>query len=426
MSLIGKFAHLPGRPNASEATPLLEKIASQVKPIMKKRGWKVGVLGEFFPANPALLGININRGQRINLRLRPPDNPSGFYDLEQLVLVMLHELTHIVHGPHDASFYKSLAELEEEYYDLRRKGYTGEGFHSDGNRLQGMRVNEYEGRRKGLAAAEKRLQQQRVMGRGGVLGGSRTAGKSMREIVAEAAQRRQNDDKTCKVDTKEAEEEARIAQEESVVVEATSEDTARQTEAKHGRKRVLGEAVPGTAEAPIVIDDYFPEDVQHAARISTSRVHDALAARSGSASLCSRTDLPTSAPPTSRLGSAPSDPGKPFPVTPESSRSANSSSPSAPQNGNKNTATGMGGTRKPDATASSSGRAAPALSATWSCNTCTLINPISASQCEACAHARPVPNTATMGAWWCEFCGAGPREMSYWSCLECGWVRKWG
>jgi hypothetical protein len=25
---------------------MLEKIASQVKPIMKKRGWKVGVLGE--------------------------------------------------------------------------------------------------------------------------------------------------------------------------------------------------------------------------------------------------------------------------------------------------------------------------------------------------------------------------------------------
>ena len=26
--------------------PLLEKIASQVKPVMTKRGWKVGILGE--------------------------------------------------------------------------------------------------------------------------------------------------------------------------------------------------------------------------------------------------------------------------------------------------------------------------------------------------------------------------------------------
>lgn len=97
------------------------------------------------------------------------------------------QLTHIVHGPHDTSFYKLLAELEEEYYDLKRKGYTGEGFHSDGNRLQGTRLNEYEGRRRGLAAAEKRMKQQLIMGRGGVLGGSKVTDKSMREIVAEVS-----------------------------------------------------------------------------------------------------------------------------------------------------------------------------------------------------------------------------------------------
>lgn len=139
----------------------------------------------------------MNSGQRINLRLRPPGDTSNFYDYEQLVLVMLHEvrlkyhavnaqLTHNVHGPHDAKFYKLLGELEEEFYDLKRKGYEGEGFHSAGHHLQGLRVNEYEGRRKGLAAAEKRLQTQKAMGKGGVLGGSvRNQGKTMREIVAE-------------------------------------------------------------------------------------------------------------------------------------------------------------------------------------------------------------------------------------------------
>jgi len=35
------------------------------------------------------------------------------------------QLTHIEHGPHDASFYKLLAELEEEFYELKRKGYSG-------------------------------------------------------------------------------------------------------------------------------------------------------------------------------------------------------------------------------------------------------------------------------------------------------------
>lgn len=103
--------------------------------------------------------------------------------------VCSHQLTHIVHGPHDDKFYKLLGELEEEYYSLKTKGYSGEGFHSDGHRLNGLRVNEYEGRKRGLAAAEKRLARQRIMGRGGVLGGSKAAGKSLRDVVAEVSRR---------------------------------------------------------------------------------------------------------------------------------------------------------------------------------------------------------------------------------------------
>jgi hypothetical protein len=38
------------------------------------------------------IGINMNAGQRINLRLRPPGFPDGFYEFDQLVLVMLHEV----------------------------------------------------------------------------------------------------------------------------------------------------------------------------------------------------------------------------------------------------------------------------------------------------------------------------------------------
>ena len=47
---------------------------------------------QFFPANPSLLGLNTNSGQKINLRLRPPGEPDGFYEFDQLVLVMLHEV----------------------------------------------------------------------------------------------------------------------------------------------------------------------------------------------------------------------------------------------------------------------------------------------------------------------------------------------
>lgn len=73
---------------------------------------------------------------------------------------------------------------------------------------------------------------------------------------------------------------------------------------------------------------------------------------------------------------------------------------------------------------------APSISAPpkeWSCPTCTLINPLSALSCEACTTSRPVSAISGSGdGWYCEFCGAGPREMGYWSCAECGWVRKWG
>lgn len=69
------------------------------------------------------------------------------------------------------------------------------------------------------------------------------------------------------------------------------------------------------------------------------------------------------------------------------------------------------------------------LNGDWQCNTCTLVNPPHILQCDACATPRPVqakPRGQQINGWMCEFCGSGPREMTYWSCGECGWVRKWG
>ena len=40
-----------------------------------------------------------------------------------------------MHGPHDQTFYNFLSRLEEEYYELKRSGYAGEGFFSNGRRL---------------------------------------------------------------------------------------------------------------------------------------------------------------------------------------------------------------------------------------------------------------------------------------------------
>jgi hypothetical protein len=111
------------------------RTGSLVKPIMKKHDWKVGTLAEvsletppsaafhtaqplliqFVPGDPSLLGkgynsscpsygikvdqtrcaagMNQNRGYKILLRLRPHEAQNTFYDQEQLVLVMLHEVS---------------------------------------------------------------------------------------------------------------------------------------------------------------------------------------------------------------------------------------------------------------------------------------------------------------------------------------------
>jgi hypothetical protein len=64
-----------------------------------------------------------------------------------------------VHGPHDQTFYNFLSRLEEEYYELKRTGYAGEGFFSNGRRLgEGIPQNipAYLARQRALEAAERR------------------------------------------------------------------------------------------------------------------------------------------------------------------------------------------------------------------------------------------------------------------------------
>jgi hypothetical protein len=55
-SFIQSFTHLKDRPKSDRALPMLQRIASLVKPIMRKHGWNLPVLAEFFPESPNLLG----------------------------------------------------------------------------------------------------------------------------------------------------------------------------------------------------------------------------------------------------------------------------------------------------------------------------------------------------------------------------------
>jgi DNA-dependent metalloprotease WSS1 len=118
-------------------------------------------------------------------------------------------LTHNVHGPHDEKFYALLKSLETDYSALRRGGYSGEGFYSEGRRLGvGHSHNApslTEARRKALAAAEKR--RSLSAGSGQRLGGASSSSSSsnstqngylsIREKVAAATERRIRDTQTC-------------------------------------------------------------------------------------------------------------------------------------------------------------------------------------------------------------------------------------
>lgn len=55
-TFVKSFTHLKDRPKQDQALPLLQRIASLVKPVMRKHGWVLPTLAEFFPESPNLLG----------------------------------------------------------------------------------------------------------------------------------------------------------------------------------------------------------------------------------------------------------------------------------------------------------------------------------------------------------------------------------
>ncbi|GAA6031184.1 hypothetical protein JCM8097_004050 [Rhodosporidiobolus ruineniae] len=205
LGAVGEFKVLKRQPDSKKAELLLMKIHSLVKPIMKKHGWYLPTLAEFFPTEPGLLGMNINRGEKILIRLRPHDDPYSFMPLEEsLIGTMLHELTHNLRGPHDDAFFKILDGLQDEYDALRAKGYSGEGFLGNGRRVgEGVAhdtgVSMREARERMLKGIEDRERVRKVLGTGGKLGGRvpETKGRRMGEVLAEAAERRARARKGC-------------------------------------------------------------------------------------------------------------------------------------------------------------------------------------------------------------------------------------
>ncbi|KAK4538403.1 hypothetical protein CDCA_CDCA17G4428 [Cyanidium caldarium] len=142
-SHFGRIETLTGEPDAAQARELLEDAARKALPLMQRRGWRVGILREFLPQSGQLLGLNVNRGREVRIRLRrlrgtakrprsaaPPrqetrrrvrtlaDVPgapgSPFFSRQEVLGTLLHELVHIEIGPHNDAFYRLLDELFSE------------------------------------------------------------------------------------------------------------------------------------------------------------------------------------------------------------------------------------------------------------------------------------------------------------------------
>ncbi|KAJ4959092.1 hypothetical protein NE237_026203 [Protea cynaroides] len=187
-----------------EARRILENVAKQVQPIMRKRKWRVKLLSEFCPANPSLLGLNIGGGAEVKLRLRRPNREWDFFPYPQILDTMLHELCHNEHGPHNAEFYKLLDEIRMECEDLMAKGVTGtgQGFDLPGRRLGGIshRPPLSSLRQAALAAAENRARQGALFPSGPKrLGGDTEIMVALSPVqaAAMAAERRLHDDLWC-------------------------------------------------------------------------------------------------------------------------------------------------------------------------------------------------------------------------------------
>ncbi|KAI2782681.1 WLM-domain-containing protein [Daldinia loculata] len=208
--LVHSYSHLRDFPREKDALHTLKKVASLVKPIMRARGWTVGQLTEFYPNEHNLLGLNVDGGRKVCLRLRYANDRNQFLPIEQVVDTMLHELAHNVHGPHNAQFHALWNQLRDEHEALVMKGYSGEGFLSAGQRLGGRRIPPEEARRLARVAAANRRTVN--AGSGQKLGGvGPRPGQDIRGVIVDAIERRNNTLQGCANDNQTRDEIRRIA-----------------------------------------------------------------------------------------------------------------------------------------------------------------------------------------------------------------------
>ncbi|UNI24743.1 hypothetical protein JDV02_010468 [Purpureocillium takamizusanense] len=194
---------LDGLPRPDRSLALLHRLKEDpgIRAAMRKHRFVVSLLTEMEPlahtqtsheGTSRTLGLNRNRGEVIELRLRT-DAHDGYRDYKTIRKTLCHELAHNVHGPHDRNFWDLCHQIEREVdaADWKTGGRTISG---DTSRYtisgQGRHVYDEDEDEGGWTGGEFVL--------GGVSSSSSSAaaaaeepGMSRREVLAQAALERQ-------------------------------------------------------------------------------------------------------------------------------------------------------------------------------------------------------------------------------------------
>ncbi|KAG9662147.1 WLM-domain-containing protein, partial [Aureobasidium melanogenum] len=123
---------LPHLHHPEKSLRFLERLRDDpgIKAAMRKHKFSVGLLTEMDPAEHTThesrtLGLNRNRGEVIELRLRT-DAYDGYRDYKVIRKTLCHELAHNVVGPHNAEFHALWNQIEKEVEknDWSRGGHS--------------------------------------------------------------------------------------------------------------------------------------------------------------------------------------------------------------------------------------------------------------------------------------------------------------
>lgn len=199
-----KLLPLSYLPNPDRSLSFLARLRDDrgIASAMRKHRFSVPVLTEMDPAphtteSGRTLGLNRNRGEVIELRLRT-DAYDGYRDYRTIRRTLCHELAHCVHGNHDSDFWALMRQIER---DVERGDYWGSE--------KGRRLTEQEFYNPG-DWEEMEGREDEVVDHGGwtggefVLGGlqgesssssGRGRGLNRREILARAAEERMGKEK---------------------------------------------------------------------------------------------------------------------------------------------------------------------------------------------------------------------------------------